>query len=146
MINPEISAIYENYLEETGRADAAEARRFEWLSRMFTGRPSGAEVLLQAFDTNLKDGLDRLYGQTSGSAEIRELAEWMLEQVGNNQSRPQVKYSLMAALRHIIPLTAYLNVEDAVSLSKSIKAAIPSRERFPVHNELIDKLKKQSAK
>jgi hypothetical protein len=146
MLNQTIVMIYENYLEEMSAAEAADAHHLGGLSRMFTGKQSDKQALLPVFDSKLAAELNRLFGQDSDSAEVCELAEWMQEQVTAYRSNPSVKYSFMAVQRHLIPLVGCLSSEDAAVLLKEYETAIPKRERFPIHTELLSKLKEQSKK
>ena len=146
MVNQTIVTIYENYLEEMSAAAAAEARHLGGLSRLLTGKQGGSEVLLTAFDSKLAAELNGLLEQKPESAEIRELGEWMLEQLAAYQSNPPVKYSFMAVQRHLIPLVEGLSGGDAEVLFKKFETAVPKRERFPIYTELLSKLKEQSKK
>ena len=144
MVNHTIVVIYENYLEDMRNEASKEARRFDSVSRIITGKRSKTEELLPAFDERLETELNRLFGHQSNSADVRELAELMLDQVSDNRDEPQLKYSFMAVQRHLIPLVSCLSSGDASILVKKFETAIPSRERFPVHKELIKKLREQS--
>lgn len=146
MVNQTIIMIYENYVEEMSAASVAEAKHLGGLSRMFTGKQSEKQALLPVFDSKLAAELNRLFGQGSDSAEVRELAEWMLAQSTAYQNDPPIKYSFMAVHRHLIPLVESLNSGDSALLLKEYEAAIPRRERFPIHTELFTKLKKQAQK
>lgn len=141
MVNQAITEIYENYLDAVNKATAKDVHRFGGLSRIFTGRQSYVERLLPDFDDKLGTTLRQLYQTASSSAEVRELAEWMVEQVYAHKDDQRVKYHLMAQLRHLTPLVGALNSTDAASLAERLEAAFPRRERFPIHMQLITKLK-----
>lgn len=144
MVNQSIIMIYENYLDETSAADAKEARHFGALSRIFTGKQSESQALLPVFDAKLSSELNLLFSRDSASSEVRELAEWMLDKATEFEDNSSVKYSFMAVQRHLLPLVGCLRSEDAAALFQKYEAAIPKRERFPIHTELLKKLKNQS--
>ena len=126
------------------KAVSVDARHFGVLSKMFTGRPGRTEELLPAFDVRLENEIKLRFGEHSSSAEVRELAEWMLERVEDSRDEPRLKYSFMAVQRHLIPLISCLGREDAGILDKKFEAAVPRRERFPVQKNLISKLREQA--
>ena len=146
MLNQTIAIIYDNYTEEMSKAASEEARHFGGLSRMIVGKRSRSDDLLPAFDSRLEAELNSLFGQQSDSAEIRELADLMIEKVSENWDEPRLKYSFLAVQRHLIPLFSCLNSEDAAYLHQKFEAVIRRQERFPVQKELIKKLKEQSHK
>ncbi len=146
MLNQTIPMIYDNYTEEMNKAAVEDARHFGGLSRIITGKGSGSEDLMPAFDCRLQAELNRLFGEQSDSEGVRELAEFMIDQVAVNRDEPRLKYSFIAVQRHLIPLTGCLNSADAAYLYKKFNAVIPRRERFPVQNKLVTKLKEQSQK
>lgn len=144
MVNQSIVIIYEKYLENMCEAASDEARHLSGLSRMFTGKRSKTEELLPEFDAEVETELNRQFERQSSSAEVREQADWMLDQVSANRNEPRLKYALMAVQRHLIPLISCLSREDAAFLAQKFEAVIPRRERFPVQKELIKKLHEQS--
>ena len=144
MVNRTIETIYENYLEELEKTVSKEARRFGFLTRMLTGKRSETENIIDVFDTALEAELKRLLETGMDTAELSELAHWMLRQAVNFRDVPNAKYAFLAALRHITSFTQYLSPEDALYLANNLETAIPSSERFPVHKELIAKLKERS--
>lgn len=146
MINETIVSIYEDYLKEVQKVASEDTRRFGGLTRMFTGKPSVTESLLPQFDDKVQNELFTLSQQQPGSAAIRELAEWMLEQFNAKRDDPQIKYSLMAVQRHLKPLIGFLGPEDAFCLAEEYEGAFPRHERFPSHVELIAGLREQSGK
>ena len=143
MVSQTIETIYYSYLEELQKAVSNETRRFGGLTRILTGKNSEAEAIVDAFDGRLKAELERLLGERPDSEELRELAEWMLRQSLDYKDLPQAKYAFLAALRHLTPFAHYLSREDAAYLTERFEAAIPPPERFPVHKELIFKLKER---
>jgi|GEM_PF-2257595 len=144
MVNQSIVMIYEKYLGNMCEAASDEARHLGALSRMFTGKRSKTEELLPAFDAEVEIELNRQFEKQSSSAEVRELADWMLDQVTTKRDEPRIKYVFMAVQRHLIPLISCLNREDAAILSQKFETVIPHRECFPVQKELIKKLREQS--
>jgi len=144
MVSQSIITIYENYLEEIRRAALEDARHFGGLSKILTGKQGRAAELLPVFDARLESEIKLLFGQQSSSEEVRELAEWMLGQLEENGNEPRLKYSLMAVQRHLLPLISCLSGEDAAVLKKKFETVIPRRERFPVQNNLIGKLREQA--
>ncbi len=144
MVNQRVETIYESYLEELQKAVSNEARRFGGLTRILTGKRSGTEIIVDAFDAALEAELKRLSEIEQDGAELRELAEWMLRQSVNFRDVPQAKYTFLAALRHITSFTHCLSREDAQYLAEKLEAELPSRERFPVHKELIEKLRERA--
>ena len=144
MISQTIIMIYDSYLDEVSKAASDEARSLSGLSRLLTGKPSKTEELLPAFDEKLQNEMNHLPEQNPDSSTVRELAEWMLEQAVAYRDKPRIKYSFMAVQRHLIPLVGFLNTEDAAFLAKKFETTVPRRDRFPVIEELIKKLKKQS--
>jgi len=146
MLNQMIVMIYENYSEAMRKAASEEARHLGGLSRMLIGKRSNSEDLLPAFDARLEAELNILFGLQSSSAEVRELADFMLDRVAENRDEPRVKYSLMAVQRHLLPLIGCLNSADASLLIKKFESTIPRQERFPIQKKLISSLKDQAKK
>ncbi len=144
MVDQTIEKIYENYLEDLQKAASNEARRFGGIARLLTGKRSDTEDLVEKFDPELQAELCRMLGQEPDSSKLRELAEWMLKQAVNFRDIPQAKYAFLAALRHLTPYTDFLGSADALDLANRFEAAIPQYERFPVHKELIAKLRERS--
>ena len=145
-MNRTIKMIYEHYLEAMDKTVLDEARHFGGITRLLVGKKSESESLLPAFDAALETALSHVLQEQPSSGEVRELAEWMLMQVKENWDKPQLKYSLMAVLRHIIPLICCLSREDASILAEKFETAFPRREQFPIHKELIIKLKERTKK
>jgi len=139
-----VVTIYENYLENMNKDASNETRRLGGLSRLFTGKQSGAEALTTAFDAAIETELNQMLENPISSAEIRRLADWMQEQVTANRDEPKLKYAFMAVQRHILPLVGGLSRDDAAYLMQKLESAIPKRERFPVHQQLIGKLRERS--
>ena len=79
MLDQMIVMIYENYSEAMGKAASEEARHLGGLSRILVGKRSNSEDLLPAFDARLEAELNRLFGPQSDSADVRELANLMLD-------------------------------------------------------------------
>jgi hypothetical protein len=146
MLSRNFEMIYESYCKAVSEAQENEARHLGGLSRFLTGKKSEADTLLPSFDAELEAELRQFYLQQPDSAEVLELSEWMLNKVDENCGKPQLKYSLMAVLRHLQPLLSCLNREDAAFLTKKFETVLPRREQFPIHKELISSLKSQSQK
>lgn len=143
-MNQTILTIYNNCLEEVRKANVEDTRRLGFLTQMFTGGQSDAEKPISEFDANMKIELNRISERYTASAEVRELTEWMLEQMDIQRDNTRIKYAFAAVQRHLIPLVHCLSNEDAASLAERFESAFPRRERFPSHIELIAKLREQS--
>ncbi len=143
-MNQTVRTIYSNCLEDVCNATEKNARRLGFVTRMFTGRQSDAEKPLFEFDANMKAELNRLSMRHASSAEVREMTEWMLEQMDAQRDNPRIKYAFAAVQRHLIPLVPCLSMEDAALLAELFEHAFPRRERFPSHVELIAALREQA--
>jgi hypothetical protein len=145
-MNQKIIMIYQDFLEEVNKLDSNDAHNLVTLVRTFFRRPSDVEKLLPDFDERVGNELNLLTEQYVESAEVRELAEWMLDQTGAQNDNPQIQYAFIAVQRHLTQLISFLTFEDAACLADRFAFTFPKWKRFPIHTELIAKLKNQSKK
>jgi hypothetical protein len=96
-MNQKIIMIYQDFLEEVNKLDSNDAHNLVTLVRTFFRRPSDVEKLLPDFDERVGNELNLLTEQYVESAEVRELAEWMLDQTGAQNDNPQIQYAFIAS-------------------------------------------------